>query len=224
MPDLTTERGAPLKSVNTTDRVLSTGVLGCRAFGHGPMIGARAHVEVLILDFAMAVPFRSALRPSWPAAVAGALGFCLIHVQFVLLWSAVYARYPWKGSEWAMAHGRVEPAFSNSPRALAVCVVALAVLGVLIACLVHDRLFPTILGSCGGVFAAAIGLSLTVAEFRQSNLAPLAAAFYPVVLFPPLAAGVLVGRGALRLTGFGAAHDRRGRDHVGGNRGPSLPL
>lgn len=152
---------------------------------------------------------RSAFRLSWRAAAAGALGFALIHLQFVVLWRSVYALRPWKGSEWAMTHGLVEPDFSNSPWAFAVCLVGLAVLGLLAALFIRDKLIAVIAGLCCGVFVAVIVTSLTSAEFRSSNLALLAVVLYPSVLFPPLVVGALLGRGASRLGMRGTQHASR---------------
>ncbi len=146
------------------------------------------------------------MRGLWKAFGLGVLGYALIHLQFVVMWNSVYALRPWKGFEWAMAHGLVEPHFSNSPWAFAVCLGALAVLGLLAALFGRDRLIAVIVGLCCGVFVAVIATSLASAEFRGSNLAPLAVVLYPLVLFPPIVVGALLGRGASRLRARGMEH------------------
>ena len=73
------------------------------------------------------------MREGLRGIVIGAAAFVLLHLQYVVLWPSIYARYPWSGYESAMQRGLIEPAFTESPRALVVMRASFFVLAIIVA-------------------------------------------------------------------------------------------
>ena len=123
------------------------------------------------------------------SSLVGALTILALHLQFVALWPALYSLHPWKGYETAMRQGWVSPGYLESPLAFRVAMVFLVILGAAAGLFPGARRLARFTGLSVGVVVAAGVAALFYADFRQSNLAPLAVVVLPVTLVPPLAVG-----------------------------------
>ncbi|MFN7964971.1 MAG: hypothetical protein U0V87_04695 [Acidobacteriota bacterium] len=107
------------------------------------------------------------------AAVAGIAANLIAHLQTVVLWRAVYDRFPWPGYEYAMKSGDVDPSFANSPVASVVTFGILFAIGLLVL-RKPSALRPVVAISYWLVSSVAlVAISLMSPEARESNLLPI---------------------------------------------------
>lgn len=107
------------------------------------------------------------------AAVAGIVANLVAHLQTVVLWRFVYARFPWPGYEHTMRSGEIDPSFANSPAALLVTFVILFAGGLTV--LRKPSALRPVAATCYWLVSsiALVAVSLISPDARESNLLPI---------------------------------------------------
>jgi hypothetical protein len=139
------------------------------------------------------------------AAASGIVGALAVEFQTLVLWPLVYVHFPWPGYQYASAHGFVDRYFTESPAALGVSLLVLAVAAVMV--LKKSASFRPLAAlafwftSC----VALCGIGFFYSGLRESNLLPLGLliiAFYAAIpaLLGWLTAIVLSRTSSVRAT------------------------
>ena len=123
----------------------------------------------------------------------GALLALGLHFFIAHFWSALYASHPWKGSEWSMESGGIDPSFSESPRALGHTRIVLAVTGLGAGLAFREEPWSSILWIWSGIVLAFSVVSFMQPHTQDSNLAPIAPLLFAFLTGPALIGSFCVG-------------------------------